>query len=87
MEAICSSETSVETQHTTQRHIPEDDVQSLYITRNTRLETNTETSVGNKEIHINHRVKQGCPTSPTLFNTFIDEVIRQWQDVLTRLKN
>jgi hypothetical protein len=25
MEAICSSETSVETQQTTQRHIPEDD--------------------------------------------------------------
>jgi hypothetical protein len=25
MEAICSSETSVETQHTTRRHIPEDD--------------------------------------------------------------
>jgi hypothetical protein len=26
MEAICSSETSVETQQTTQRHIPEDDI-------------------------------------------------------------
>jgi hypothetical protein len=25
MEAICSSETSVDTQRTTQRHIPEDD--------------------------------------------------------------
>jgi hypothetical protein len=25
MEAICSSETSVETQYTTRRHIPEDD--------------------------------------------------------------
>jgi hypothetical protein len=46
------------------------------LTREHRLE--------NKEIHINQGVKQGCPTSPTLFNIFIDEVIRQWQDVLTK---
>jgi hypothetical protein len=30
MEAICSSETSVETQRTTQRHTPEDDTLQYY---------------------------------------------------------
>jgi hypothetical protein len=35
-------------------------------------------------VHINQGVKQGCPMSPTLFNIFIDEVIRQWQDVLIK---
>jgi hypothetical protein len=30
MEAICPSETSVETQRTTRRHIPEDDILQLY---------------------------------------------------------
>jgi hypothetical protein len=30
MEAICSSETSVETQRTTRRHIPEDDTLQIY---------------------------------------------------------
>jgi hypothetical protein len=54
-------------------------VQSLYI--NTRIKIDKRTSVSNKEIHINQGVKQGFPMSPTLFNTFIDKVIRQWQDV------
>jgi retron-type reverse transcriptase len=57
-------------------------VQSLYI--NTRITIDQGTSVSNKEIHINQGVKQGCPMSPTLFNIFIDEVIRQWQDVLIK---
>jgi hypothetical protein len=39
---------------------------------------------GNKEIRINQGVKQGCPVSTTLYNIFIDEVIRQWQDVLIK---
>jgi hypothetical protein len=30
MEAICSSETSVETQRTTRRHIPEDDILRIF---------------------------------------------------------
>jgi hypothetical protein len=29
-------------------------------------------------------VKQGFPMSPTLFKIFIDEVIRQWQDILIK---
>jgi hypothetical protein len=57
-------------------------VQSLYI--NTRIKIVKGTSVSNKEIHIHQGVKQGCPMSPTLFNIFIDEVIRQWQDVLIK---
>jgi hypothetical protein len=56
-------------------------VQSLYI--NTTIETNKGTSLGSKEIYINQGVKQGCPVSRTLFNIFINEVIRQWQQVLT----
>jgi sorting nexin-29 len=51
-------------------------VQSLRI--NTRIKIDKGTSVSNEEIHINQGVKQECPMSPTLFNTFIDEVIRQW---------
>jgi hypothetical protein len=54
-------------------------VQSLYI--NTRIKSDKRILISNKEIHINQEVKQGCPMSPTLFNIFIDEVIRQWQDV------
>jgi hypothetical protein len=54
-------------------------VQSLYI--NTRKKIDKGTSVSSKEIHINQGVKQGFRMSPTLFNIFIDEVIRQWQDV------
>jgi hypothetical protein len=42
-------------------------VQSLYI--NTKIKTDKGTSVSNKEIHINRGAKQGCPMSPTLFNT------------------
>jgi hypothetical protein len=48
---------------------------SLYI--NKRMEIGKGTSVSNKEVHINQGIKQGCPMSPTLFNIFIDEVIRQ----------
>jgi hypothetical protein len=57
-------------------------VQSLYI--NTMIKTDKGTTVSNKEIHINRGVKQGCPMFPILFNIFIDEVIRQWQDVLIK---
>jgi hypothetical protein len=56
-------------------------VQSLYI--NTRITVDKGTSVSNKEIHTNQRVKQGC-MPPTLFNIFIDKVIRQWQGVLIK---
>jgi hypothetical protein len=39
MEAICSSETSVVTQQTTRRHIPEDDtLQSVYVPNNTSMQ-------------------------------------------------
>jgi hypothetical protein len=62
-------------------HIVES-VQSLYI--NTRIKTEKGTLVGNKEIHINQGVIQGCPMSPKLFNVFTDDVIRQWQDVLPK---
>jgi hypothetical protein len=55
-------------------------VQSLCI--NT-IEIDKGTSLGSNEIHIK-RVKQGCQVSPTLFNIFIDEVIRQWQQILTK---
>jgi hypothetical protein len=55
-------------------------VRGLYI--NTRIKIDKGTSVSNKEIHINQGIKQGCPMFPILFNIFIDEVIRQWQDVL-----
>jgi hypothetical protein len=51
-------------------------VQSLYV--NTRIKIYKGSSVSNKEIHINQGVKQGCPVPPTLFNIFIDEVIRRW---------
>jgi hypothetical protein len=57
-------------------------VQSLYI--DTRIKIDKGISDSNMEIHINQGVKQGCPVSPTLFNIFIDEVIRQWQDVLIK---
>jgi retron-type reverse transcriptase len=57
-------------------------VQSLYI--NKRIKIDKGTSVSSTEIQINRGVKQGCPMSPTLVNIFIDEVIRQWQDVLIR---
>jgi retron-type reverse transcriptase len=57
-------------------------VQSLYI--NKRIKIDKGTSVSSKEIQINQGVKQGSPMSPTLINIFIDEVIRQWQDVLIK---
>jgi hypothetical protein len=57
-------------------------VQSLYI--NKRMQIDKGTSVSSKEIQINQGVKQGCPVSPTLVKIFIDEVIRQWQDILIK---
>jgi hypothetical protein len=40
MEAICSSETSVETQWTTRRHIPEGDTLYAYFDRNLYIQEN-----------------------------------------------
>jgi hypothetical protein len=57
-------------------------VQSLYV--NTRIKIDKGPSVSNREIHINQGEKQGCPLSPTVVNIFIDDVIRQWQDVLIK---
>jgi hypothetical protein len=28
---------------------------------------------------INKEISQGCPVSPTLFNTHLDEIITKWQ--------
>jgi hypothetical protein len=51
-------------------------VQILYI--NTRMKTDKI----NIHIHINQGVIQECPMSPKLFNVSIDDVIRQWHDIL-----
>jgi transcription initiation factor TFIIIB Brf1 subunit/transcription initiation factor TFIIB len=32
-----------------------------------------------KPVEINKGVHQGCPLSPTLFNTYLDEIITKWQ--------
>ena len=32
-----------------------------------------------KLAEINNEVRQGCPFSPTLFNTHLDEIITKWQ--------
>jgi hypothetical protein len=32
-----------------------------------------------KSVEINKGVCQGCPLSPTLFNTYLDEIITKWQ--------
>ena len=32
-----------------------------------------------KPVEINKGVRQGCPLSSTLFNTYIDEIITKWQ--------
>jgi hypothetical protein len=45
MEAICSSETSVETQQTTQRHIPEDDTLHNHRCENLKSYTSLNVSV------------------------------------------
>jgi hypothetical protein len=39
-------------------------------------------TVGNKEMHINLAVKQGCPLPPTLL--FVDEISRKEHDVSTK---
>jgi hypothetical protein len=56
-------------------------IQTLYF--NTRIKTGRGTGVSNTEITYKARSKTGCPMYKTLFNIFIYEVIRQWQDVVT----
>lgn len=49
-------------------------IQSLYLNNTIQLKT----SRNNKMAEINQGVRQGCPLSPTLFNLYMDEVIRIW---------
>ena len=37
-----------------------------------------------EEHTINHRVGQGCPLSPTLFNIYIHEIIVKWNHTGTK---
>jgi hypothetical protein len=44
-----------------------------------RLESKGKEKKMIKTISINQRVRQGCSLSPTLFSSYIDDIIRRWQ--------
>jgi hypothetical protein len=37
-----------------------------------------------EENTINHRVREGCPSSPTLFNIYLNEIIVKWNQIYTK---
>jgi hypothetical protein len=52
-------------------------VQSLY--HDTRICIKKENRQSKILEEINTGVRQGCPLSPILFNTYIDDVVQKWQ--------
>ena len=33
---------------------------------------------------INHRIRKGCPLSPTLFNIHMNEIVVKWNQIYTK---
>lgn len=67
----------------TKRGYPEhliNTIKSLY--EETKIVINTG-SVRTEEISINQGVRQGCSLSPTLFNIYIDDLVREWKTIVS----
>ena len=53
-------------------------ITEIYSVNKIKVKINNQLS---EEHTINYRVRQGCPLSPTLFNVYINETIREWKQV------
>ena len=38
-----------------------------------------------EEHKINHRLRHGCPLSPTPFNIYVNDVIVKWKQIYTKV--
>lgn len=56
-------------------------IQSLYLNNTIQIKT-----FQNDVVEINQGVRQGCPLSPTLFNLYLDEVMKIWLNDLNNFK-